>query len=248
VCHLRQWRWNRGSSSDEAQEELTRLTAVCGFSAGAECLIVLTMGGWSDCRLRDWMRASDASYLRSFVLATPHRASGQGIAVLQARVGFVVNPRVCAPNMLTTHQFLALGGPSLYSIFATSCPGLFPEQYRQWGTRRHRYSRAAVVIIALVFVGQCWNCRRGGERTRRRHDPALLDLAPKTGWRRNLVVELNSGRRWKNYEGASCACRPRGRRVTGGAGTVIEGGRRGTKACSHGESMPVEKAHTRRLQ
>jgi len=59
-----------------------------------------------------------------------------------------------------THQVLAFGGRLSLFVFATSCRPLSRKQYP--GARRSAtYFEAAVVIIALVFVGQGgWNCAR----------------------------------------------------------------------------------------
>jgi Cu+-exporting ATPase len=75
---------------------------------------------------------------------------------------------------------LGVAAAYLYSIVATFLPGVFPEQYRM-GHGVGTYFEAAVVIVALVFVGQVLELRareRTGDAIR-----ALLDLAPKTARR-----------------------------------------------------------------
>ena len=67
-----------------------------------------------------------------------------------------------------------------YSVVATFQPGVFPDAY-QMGMGVGTYFEAAVVIVALVFVGQVLDLRareRTGDAIR-----ALLDLAPKTARR-----------------------------------------------------------------
>jgi Cu+-exporting ATPase len=71
---------------------------------------------------------------------------------------------------------LGVAAAYIYSLFATFLPGIFPEQYRS-GDGVGTYFEAAVVIVALVFVGQVLELRareRTGDAIR-----ALLDLAPK---------------------------------------------------------------------
>jgi cation transport ATPase len=68
------------------------------------------------------------------------------------------------------------------------------------------YFEAAVVIVALVFVGQVLELRareRTGDAIR-----ALLDLAPKTA-RRILPTARNTTRRWRtSWRATGCACAP----------------------------------------
>tara|TARA_R100000935_G_scaffold14230_1_gene28566 strand:- start:984 stop:3317 length:2334 start_codon:yes stop_codon:yes gene_type:complete len=217
--------------SDEPSEELTDFTRRMWISAGAAVpLIVLTMGGVVGLPVRDWIGHQMASYLE-FVLATP--------IVLWAALPFfkrgwdsVVNR---SPNMWTLIS-LGVGAAYLYSIFATFLPGLFPEQYRM-GHGVGTYFEAAVVIIALVFVGQVLELRareRTGDAIR-----ALLDLAPKTA-RRILPDGTEYDAPLENImEGDKLRVRP------GDAvpvdGTVIEGRSSLDESMLTGESMPVEK-------
>jgi hypothetical protein len=72
-------------------------------------------------------------------------------------------------------------------------PGLFPEALRADGGHVPVYFEAAVVIIALVFVGQVLELRareRTGDAIK-----ALIDLAPKTA-RRITPMATNTMRRW----------------------------------------------------
>ena len=67
-----------------------------------------------------------------------------------------------------------------YSVAATFQPGIFPAAY-QMGMGVGTYYEAAVVIVALVFVGQVLELRareRTGDAIR-----ALLNLTPKTARR-----------------------------------------------------------------
>lgn len=87
---------------------------------------------------------------------------------------------------------LGVGAAYLYSLFATFLPGIFPAEYRM-GAMVGTYYEAAVVILALVFVGQVLELRareRTGDAIR-----ALLDLTPKTA--RRILPMANMTRRWK---------------------------------------------------
>lgn len=56
---------------------------------------------------------------------------------------------------------LGVGAAYLYSLVATFLPGLFPAEYRvgSMGGMVGTYFEAAVVIVALVFVGQVLELR-----------------------------------------------------------------------------------------
>ena len=143
-------------------------------AAAAVPLVALTMGELVGLPLRDWVGHTAAPWIE-LILATP--------VVLWAAQPFfrrgwdsILNR---SPNMWTLIS-LGVGAAYLYSIVATVAPGLFPEEYRMAhgvGT----YFEAAVVIVALVFLGQVLELRareRTGDAIR-----ALLDLAPKTARR-----------------------------------------------------------------
>ncbi len=217
--------------SDEPSDELTDFTRRMWISATAAVpLIVLTMGELVGLPVRDWIGHQVASYLE-FVLATP--------IVLWAALPFfkrgwdsVINR---SPNMWTLIS-LGVAAAYLYSIVATFLPGVFPEVYRM-GQGVGTYFEAAVVIIALVFVGQVLELRareRTGDAIR-----ALLDLAPKTA-RRILSDGTEYDAPLENImEGDRLRVRP------GDAvpvdGVVIEGRSSLDESMLTGEAMPVEK-------
>jgi Cu+-exporting ATPase len=217
--------------TDEPSDELTNFTRRMWISVTAAVpLIVLTMGEFVGLPVRDWVGHQTASYLE-FVLATP--------IVLWAALPFfkrgwdsLVNR---SPNMWTLIS-LGVAAAYLYSIVATFLPGVFPEVYRM-GQGVGTYFEAAVVIIALVFVGQVLELRareRTGDAIR-----ALLDLAPKTA-RRILADGTEYDAPLENImEGDRLRVRP------GDAvpvdGVVIDGRSSLDESMLTGESMPVEK-------
>ncbi len=217
--------------SDEPSEELTDFTRRMWIAAAAAVpLIVLTMGELVALPVRDWIGHQTASYLE-FLLATP--------IVLWAALPFfrrgwdsIVNR---SPNMWTLIS-LGVAAAYLYSLVATFLPGVFPEQYRM-GHGVGTYFEVAVVIVALVFVGQVLELRareRTGDAIR-----ALLDLAPKTA-RRILPDGSEYDAPLENImEGDRLRVRP-GFAVPVD-GTVTEGRSSLDESMLTGESMPVEK-------
>ena len=161
--------------SDEPSEELTDFTRRMWISAFAAVpLVILTMGELFGLPVRDWIGHQTAVYVE-FLLATP--------IILWAALPFfrrgIDSIRNISPNMWTLIA-LGVGAAYVYSLAATFLPGIFPDEYRT-GETVGTYYEAAVVIVALVFVGQVLELRareRTGDAIR-----ALLDLAPKTARR-----------------------------------------------------------------
>ena len=217
--------------SDEPSHELVDFTRRLWISAAAAVpLVILTMGELVALPVRDWIGHRVATYLE-FVLATP--------IILWAALPFfrrgIDSIRNVSPNMWTLIS-LGVGAAYLYSLVATFAPGVFPEQYRM-GEGVGTYYEAAVVIVALIFVGQVLELRareRTGDAIR-----ALLDLAPKTA-RRILPDGTEFDAPLENImEGDRLRVRP------GDAvpvdGVVIEGRSSLDESMLTGESMPVEK-------
>ncbi len=217
--------------SDEPSAELADFTRRMWISAAAAVpLVILTMGELVALPVRDWIGHQTASYLE-FALATP--------IILWAALPFFRRGRESlvnrSPNMWTLIS-LGVAAAYLYSIVATFLPGLFPDAYRM-GHGVGTYYEAAVVIVALVFVGQVLELRareRTGDAIR-----ALLDLAPKTA-RRILPDGSEYDAPLENIM-AGDRLRVRPGDAVPVDGTVIDGRSSLDESMLTGESMPVEK-------
>jgi len=217
--------------SDEPSEELRDFTRRMWIAVAAAIpLMVLTMGGMVGLPVRDWIGHRVAGYLE-FVLATP-------VVLWVAQPFFrrgwdsVVNR---APNMWTLIG-LGVAAAYLYSLVAIFLPEVFPEAYRM-GAGVGTYFEAAVVIVALVYVGQVLELRareRTGDAVR-----ALLDLAPKLA-RRILPDGTEHDAPLENIlPGDRLRVRP------GDAvpvdGVIVEGRSSLDESLLTGEAMPVGK-------
>ena len=217
--------------SDAPNDELTDFTRRMWISAASAVpLVVLTMGPLIGLPVRDWVGHQNAMYLE-FLLATP--------IILWAALPFfkrgwdsLVNR---SPNMWTLISLGVLAAYG-YSLVATFLPGVFPEQYRMGGMVG-TYYEAAVVIVALVFVGQVLELRareRTGDAIR-----ALLDLAPNTA-RRVLADGTEYDAPLENIM-AGDRLRVRPGDAVPVDGVVISGNSSLDESMLTGESMPVEK-------
>ena len=162
--------------ADGPNHELVDFTRRLWVSAGAAIpLLVLTMAPMLGLPVRHWLGETFTIYLE-FALATP-------VVLWAARPFFHrgwTSIRTWNLNMWTLIM-IGVGAAYLYSTIATFLPGMFPAGLQMHGGHMPVYFEAAVVIIALVFVGQVLELRareRTGDAIR-----ALLDLAPKTARR-----------------------------------------------------------------
>lgn len=218
--------------SDEPSEELVDFTRRLWISVAAAIpLMLLTMGEMVGLPFRDWIGHRLAVYLE-FLLATP-------IVLWAARPFFergIDSIKNRAPNMWTLIM-LGVGAAYLYSLVATFLPGVFPTEYRM-GDMVGTYYEAAVVIVALIFVGQVLELRareKTGDAIR-----ALMDLAPKTA-RRVLPDGSEYDAPLENImAGDMVRVRP-GESVPVDA-EVIEGKSSIDESMITGEPVPVEKS------
>jgi Cu+-exporting ATPase len=205
-------------------------------AAAAVPLIIITMGELVGLDVRGWM-GHRLSVYAEFVLATP--------VILWAALPFfrrgIDSIRNVSPNMWTLIS-LGVGAAYLYSLVATFAPGVFPAEYRM-GHGVGTYYEAAVVIVALIFVGQVLELRareRTGDAIR-----ALLDLAPKTA-RRILADGSEYDAPLENIvEGDLLRVRP-GDSVPVD-GEVVEGRSSVDEGMITGEPVPVEKVEGDRV-
>ena len=162
--------------SDGPNHELIDFSRRLWVSALAAIpLLILTMGPMIGFPIREWIGETVSVYLE-FALATP--------VVLWAALPFFqrgwTSIKTWNLNMWTLIM-IGVGAAYAYSIVATFLPQLFPIGLQMQGGHIPVYFEAAVVIIALVFVGQVLELRardRTGDAIR-----ALLDLTPKTARR-----------------------------------------------------------------
>ncbi len=220
------------ASTDEApNEELADFTRRMWIAATAAVpLVILTMGEFVGFPIRDWIGQTTSTYIE-FVLATP-------IVLWIAQPFFVrgiASVRNKSPNMWTLIS-LGVTAAYAYSLVATFLPGVFPAAYNDGG-RVGTYYEAAVVIVALIFVGQVLELRareRTGDAIK-----ALLNLAPKTA-RRILPDGTEYDAPLENViEGDQLRVRP-GDSVPVD-GIVIDGASSVDESMMTGESIPVEK-------
>ena len=212
--------------------ELIDFTRRLWVSAGAAVpLLVLTMGPMIGLPIREWIGEGLTLWIE-LVLATP--------VVLWAAAPFFhrgwTSLKTRNFNMWTLIM-LGVGAAYAYSVVATLLPGLFPETMRSTDGHVPVYFEAAVVIIALVFVGQVLELRareRTGDAIR-----ALLDLAPKTARRILPDGEEYDAPLENIIEGDRLRVRP-GESVPVDA-TVVEGRSSVDESMITGEPVPIEK-------
>ncbi|WP_417516320.1 heavy metal translocating P-type ATPase [Minwuia sp.] len=221
-----------GVPDDAPNPELIDFTRRMIVSAAlAVPVLVLAMGPMLGLPVKQWLGTDLARWLE-LALATP--------AVLWAALPFfrrgwssIVNR---SPNMWTLIA-IGVGAAYLFSVAATVAPGLFPESFVEQNGTVPVYFEAAVVIIALVFLGQVMELKareRTGSAIR-----ALLDLAPKTARRigengKEREVPLEN-----ILEGDRVRVRP-GESVPVDA-VVLEGRSSIDESMLTGEAIPVEK-------
>ena len=136
--------------------------------------MVLTMGPLIGLNIRAWIGDTRAVWFE-FIVATP--------VVLWAALPFfergITSVKTRHYNMWTLIM-LGVGAAYLFSVTALLLPGLFPDAIKSNG-RVPVYFEAAVVIVALIFVGQVLELRareKTGDAIQ-----SLLNLSPKVARR-----------------------------------------------------------------
>jgi P-type Cu+ transporter len=218
--------------SDEPNHELIDFTRRLWVSALAAIpLLILTMGPMIGLPIREWIGEGPAIYIEA-LLAAP--------VVLWAALPFFQR----GWTSLVTRHFnmwtlimIGVGAAYLYSMVAAFMPFLFPDTLKGASGHMPVYFEAAVVIIALVFVGQVLelNAReRTGDAIR-----ALLDLAPKTARRITADGDEYDAPLENVLAGDKLRVRP-GEAVPVD-GLVLEGTSSVDESLVTGEPVPVEK-------
>src|SRR5437660_1954246 len=171
------------------------------------------------------------------LVATPVVLWG-GLPFFQRGWTSVVNR---STNMFTLIA-MGTGVAYLYSLVATTVPGIFPASFREMSGRPAVYFEAAAAIVTLVLLGQVLELRarsQTGAAIR-----ALMNLAPKT------ARVLRNGKEEDTaldqvQVGDRLRVRP-GEKIPVD-GVVLEGHSSVDESMITGESVPVEKAAADRV-
>lgn len=200
-------------------------------AAAAIPLLILTMGPMIGFPIRNWIGETSTLYLE-FLLATP--------VILWAAWPFFhrgwTSIKTWNLNMWTLIM-IGVGTAYVYSSVATFFPWLFPAGLQMSGGHMPVYFEAAVVIVALVFVGQVLELRareKTGDAIR-----ALLDLSPKTARRITPDGEEYDAPLENIIEGDKLRVRP-GEAIPIDA-IVLSGQTAVDESMLTGEPIPVEK-------
>jgi len=217
--------------SEGPNTELLDFTRRLWISVGAAIpLLILTMGPMLGLPIRLWLGEMPALWIE-LILATP--------VVLWAAAPFFqrgwVSVKTWHLNMWTLIM-LGVGAAYAFSVIATLMPGLLPDSLLA-NSHPPVYFEAAVVIIALVFVGQVLELRareQTGDAIR-----ALMDLAPKSA-RRVLPDGQEYDAPLENImQGDTLRVRP-GDSVPVD-GVIIKGTTSIDESMISGESIPLQK-------
>ncbi|MBO6754735.1 MAG: heavy metal translocating P-type ATPase [Roseibium sp.] len=219
--------------SDEPNHELIDFTRRLWVSvAAAVPLVILTMGPMVGLPVRSFLGEGIALYLE-LLLATP-------VVAWAAKPFFErgwMSLKTRHFNMWTLIM-LGVGAAYLYSVIAVLLPGLFPAELKGQSGHMPVYFEAAVVIIALVFVGQVLELKareKTGDAIR-----ALIDLSPKTARRVTPDGDEYDAPLDNIMPADLLRVRPGDKIPVDG--TVTEGASAVDESMLTGEPMPVEKS------
>ena len=141
-----------------------------------------------------------------------------------------------SPNMFTLIA-LGTGAAYAYSVAATVAPQIFPASFRGHGGEIGLYFEPAIVITALVLLGQVMELRARGQTSSAIR--ALLGLAPRTA-RRIDPSGAESDVRLEEVR-VDDRLRVRPGEKTPVDGVVLEGHSSVDESMITGESIPIEK-------
>jgi Cu+-exporting ATPase len=222
-----------GGVAEGPNHELVDFTRRLWVSAAAAVpLLLITMGPMIGLPIRSWIGETVAGYLE-FIIATP-------VVLWAARPFFHrgwTSLKTRNFNMWTLIM-LGVAAAYAYSVIGTFFGAFFPDNFKTEGGHVAVYYEAAVVIIALVFVGQVLELRareRTGDAIR-----ALLDLAPKTARRITPDGDEYDAPLENIIEGDILRVRP-GESIPVDA-FVLEGHTSVDESMITGEAVPVEKS------
>ncbi len=223
----------RESTAEEVNPELVDMTRRFWISAAlaVPLLVLMVSGILPSMPLQHLLSARTWAWIE-FALATP--------VVLWCGWPFFVRGWQSVVNhSLNMFTLIALGTGAayLYSVVATFVPQLFPPSFRAEGGEIALYYEPAVVIIALVLLGQVMELRarsQTGSAIR-----ALLGLAPKTARRLDdqegesdvLLDHIQVGDRLRVRPGEKVPV----------DGMVLEGHSSVDESMVSGEPIPIEK-------
>jgi Cu+-exporting ATPase len=195
-------------------------------------LLLLTMGPLIGLPLREWIGETLSVWIE-LILATP--VVPWAAQPFFKRAWHSLLNR--SPNMWTLIG-LGVSAAYVFSVIATLLPGLFPPSFRAASGHVPVYFEAAVVIIALIFLGQMLELR-ARERTGSTIK-ALMDLAPKTA--RRMDADGNDEEIPLDAVQAGDRLRVRPGEGVPVDGRIAEGRSSVDESMITGEFVPVEKS------
>jgi Cu+-exporting ATPase len=229
----------RQVTAEESNPELTDMTRRFWISVvlALPLLALMVTELLPSMPLQHWLPARAWTWIE-FALATP--------AVLWCgELFFVRGWQSLVHRSLNMFTLIALGTGTayLYSIIATLVPQIFPASFRGEGGQVDLYFEPAVVITALVLLGQVMELRARSQTSSAIR--ALLGLAPKTARRLDEHGHEADVPLEQVQVGDRLRVRP-GEKIPVD-GVVLEGHSSVNESMITGESIPVEKDATAKV-